>query len=71
MMNKNISVIVTCYNLEYYISRAVHSCLNQTLSQDHYEVIIVDDNSTDNSWKHIKIFDDNPTVIKVIKHKEN
>jgi len=70
-MSKLISVIITCYNLEYYISRAISSCLNQTLSDKHYEIIIVDDCSTDNSWKHIKIFDDNDAVIKIMRHKEN
>mgnify|MGYP003666149136 CR=1 FL=1 len=38
-----VSVIITCYNLEKYISRAINSCINQTLSDDRYEIIVVDD----------------------------
>ena len=36
---KKISVIITCYNLEKYISRAINSCINQTLSDEKYEII--------------------------------
>jgi len=47
--NIKVSVIITCYNLEKYISRAINSCINQTLDDDKYEIIVVDDCSTDNS----------------------
>lgn len=46
-----VSVIITSYNLEGYIERAISSALNQqgvTL-----EVIVVDDCSTDNTWSVI------------------
>lgn len=69
-MNKLISVIILCYNLEDYISRAIHSCLHQTLSDDLYEIIVVDDGSTDNSWKQIHMFDDFECV-KSIKLPKN
>ena len=51
-----VSVIITCYNLEPYISRAINSCLNQTMSEDDYEVIVVDDMSNDRSWDTIQGF---------------
>jgi len=51
-----VSVIITCYNLEEYIARAINSCLNQTMSEDDYEVIVVDDMSTDRSWDIIEGF---------------
>ena len=41
-MNK-VSIIITNYNKEKYIKRAIRSCLNQTYK--NLEVIIVDDNS--------------------------
>jgi len=43
----NFSVIIPCYNLGPYVEKALRSCLAQTL--DHIEVIIVDDESTDES----------------------
>ena len=43
-----VSVIVAAYNQEVYIGRCMRSLLNQTLSQDKYEIIVVDDGSDDN-----------------------
>ena len=51
-----ISVIITCYNLEKYIARAINSCLNQTFPDDLYEIIVVDDCSSDKSWDLITGF---------------
>jgi len=53
-----LSVIILCYNEEKYINRAIHSCLHQTLPDDLYEIIVVDDGSIDNSWNEIKLFDE-------------
>jgi len=51
-----VSVIITCYNLEEHIARAINSCLNQTMPEADYEVIVVDDMSTDRSWDIVKGF---------------
>ena len=42
-----LSVIIPCYNVEQYISRCLESLLKQDLSQDLYEIVIIDDGSTD------------------------
>lgn len=42
-----VSVIITAYNYERYIERAIRSCLDQSLSKNQYEVIVVNDCSTD------------------------
>lgn len=47
MSNPEISIIVTNYNHSQYIEGAVKSILNQTIK--NYEIIIVDDKSTDGS----------------------
>ncbi len=47
----DISIIITTYNVERYIERAIESALTQqgvTL-----EIIVVDDCSTDNTWQVI------------------
>ena len=44
-----ISVIVAAYNCERYIEKALQSVFSQTLSNKHYEVIVVNDGSTDNT----------------------
>mgnify|MGYP001302220657 FL=1 len=65
---KLISVIVTCYNLEDYITRAINSCINQTLPDDKYEIIVVDDCSSDKSWEAISRFGELITSIKSEKN---
>ena len=44
-----LSVIIPAYNVERYISRCLESILKQGLKTDQYEVIIINDGSTDNS----------------------
>jgi glycosyltransferase involved in cell wall biosynthesis len=66
--NIKVSIIITCYNLEKYIARAINSCINQTLDDDKYEIIVVDDHSTDNSNLVIETY---TGLIKHIRLKEN
>lgn len=47
MARSTISVFITLYNHERFIRRTIQSALNQTLSP--YEIIVVDDASTDDS----------------------
>jgi glycosyltransferase involved in cell wall biosynthesis len=49
-----VSVIITCFNREECIQRAMQSVLNQTYLEN--EIIVVDDCSTDNSLEIIKKF---------------
>jgi predicted O-linked N-acetylglucosamine transferase (SPINDLY family)/cellulose synthase/poly-beta-1,6-N-acetylglucosamine synthase-like glycosyltransferase len=56
LYNPLISVILTTYNHEKYISESIESVLNQTL-QD-FELIIVNDGSTDKTDEIIKNFRD-------------
>mgnify|MGYP001290137320 CR=1 FL=1 len=55
-MNPEISVIIPTFNRQKYISRAIRSILNQSISKDLYEIIVIDDGSTDNSISIIKLF---------------
>jgi len=42
-----ISVVIPAYNEEKYISESLESLQNQTIPQEFFEVIVVDNNSTD------------------------
>jgi len=70
-MNKNptVSVIIPTYNRAHLIGRAIQSVLNQTY-QD-FELIVVDDGSTDNTEDVIRQFQEKDKRIRYIKHDKN
>ena len=53
-MSSKVSVVMPCYNAEKYISEAIDSILHQTYS--NWELIIVDDASTDRSAELIQAY---------------
>ena len=63
-----ISIIVPVYNVEKYLENCIESILNQTFKD--FELILVDDGSTDNSGKICDIYKKKDSRIKVI-HKNN
>ena len=68
IFNKDlISIIMPLYNKEEFIKNTINSILEQTYT--NFELIIVDDNSTDNSKEIIEKINDKR--IKLIKLKEN
>jgi len=64
-----ISAIIPTYNRAHLLPRAIKSVLNQTF-QD-FELIIVDDASTDNTGIVVREFQEKDKRIKYIKHKKN
>lgn len=52
MLNKSklFTIIVTTYNNETSIQSTLDSIIHQTLDNSHYEIIVVDDCSTDETW---------------------
>ena len=65
---KLVSIIITNYNCEDYIEKAIKSCLNQTYK--NIEILIIDDNSTDNSLENINkyLYDKRINVYKINKN---
>lgn len=53
-MKYEISMIMPVYNGEKFIENAMNSIINQTFGFKNIEVIIIDDNSTDNTKNIIK-----------------
>ena len=51
-----ISVVMTAYNEKDYLPRALKSVFSQRFPRQDYEVIVVDNNSTDNSAQIAKSF---------------
>ena len=69
MSAHNISVIIPNYNHAAYLKQRIYSVLNQTLQP--YEIIILDDCSTDNSVEIIKEFVSQYPNIRFIKNQLN
>ena len=69
MFNVGVSIIMPAYNVEQFISESIKSVLAQTY-QD-WELIIVDDNSTDNTYEIAKSYAESDGRIKVIRFSEN
>ncbi len=56
-----ISVIICTYNREKFLKLALDSYKNQTLSPEEFEIVVVDNNSTDNTKNIVeKFIEENP-----------
>lgn len=64
-----VSVITPAYNTEKYVSEAIESILNQTLG--NFEYIIIDDCSTDDTWKIIQEYAKKDARIIALKNEKN
>lgn len=67
--NSLISIILPVYNGEKFIEQAIKSCINQTYKK--FELIIVNDNSTDNTLSIVNYYVQKDDRIKIINNKEN
>lgn len=61
------SIIITTYNYGMYIDECIQSCLNQENFYD-FEVIVVDDGSTDDTQVRLKKYADNRLKVFVIEN---
>jgi len=71
MENKNslISIVIPCFNAEKYLAATIDSCLQQTYT--NWEVIVVDDGSTDASLEIARNYSNYYSNIKVITIENN
>ncbi|WP_144581776.1 glycosyltransferase family 2 protein [Campylobacter coli] len=64
-----ISIFTCCYNHEKYLERCINSILRQTYK--NWELVCVDDKSTDNSLKILQDFAEKDKRIRVIEKENN
>ncbi|SFK47075.1 Glycosyl transferase family 2 [Lachnospiraceae bacterium KH1T2] len=64
-----LSVFMPCYNVEKYVEDAIRSVLYQTYSE--FELIIVDDGSTDKTLEILKRFERLDSRIKIYVNEKN
>lgn len=65
MKEVDVSIIVPVYNVEQYVDKCVSSILNQTYQ--NFELILVNDGSTDSSLQHLKQFIPNDRITIIDK----
>lgn len=53
-----ISVVIPSHNRKKNVELVLTGLLNQTLSKEHFEVILVDDGSTDKTYELVEVFKD-------------
>ncbi|WP_372936922.1 glycosyltransferase family 2 protein [Seonamhaeicola sp.] len=66
MQTPLISILTPFKNTEVYLSECLNSILNQTYT--NWELLIIDDHSTDNSFQLVKEFASKDTRIKLFKN---
>ena len=64
-----ISVIIPVYNVEKYLRECLDSLINQSFMD--FEVICIDDGSTDKSYKILEEYSQKDSRIKVLKQEHN
>lgn len=68
-LNPLVSIVMCVYNGEGFLQEQLESVLNQTYS--NYELLILDDRSTDNSVSLIKTYQETNNRIRLIQNSTN
>lgn len=68
-MNKQLSIIVPVYNVEKYIHKCIDSLYHQGLSDDCFEVIVVNDGTKDASMDIVSSFANQHSNIIIINQE--
>jgi len=66
-----VSVIIPAFNVEGFLSECLDSLYQQTLRPQEFEIIIVDDNSSDKTLKIAKDFKRKRNNVKVLHNEKN
>ena len=67
----DISIIMPVYNVEKYLARCLESAIRQTFPRNKYEIICVNDGSTDNSLEILERYAEQFPNIKIINQKNS
>lgn len=71
MFMKTISVVVATYNRGKLLVNCIKSLMKQSYPKNKYDIIIVNDGSTDSTIEDIKYFVKKWKKIRIITHKKN
>ncbi len=70
-MNPLLTIIIPCYNCEHTLSEAVNSCFRQGLDKSSFDIIMVDDCSTDDTKKIMAKIAEKYDNVKCLFHTTN
>ena len=63
-----LSIIIPLYNVEKYIGKCLESIFSQQVSEDNYEVIVVNDGTPENSMRIVENYMSQPNL-KVVNQE--
>ena len=63
-----ISLVITTFNYGHFLERSIRSAIDQSLDKDAYEIIVIDDASTDHTSLILDNFQEN---IRTIRFEKN
>lgn len=66
-----LSIIIPVYNAQSYIDECLQSCLSQDIDKNDYQIICIDDGSTDNSLSILNDYKKNNSNIIVVSQKNS
>jgi len=65
-----LSIIIAAYNVEKYIEKCVYSCVHQNILKSDYEIIVINDGSSDTTRDKVNKLTFEIKNLKVV-HQEN
>jgi len=68
MNNPEVSIIITTFNYDKYVARAIRSCIEQSFLKRDFEIIVIDDSSKDSTKYILQSYGH---WIQTIEHTEN
>jgi glycosyltransferase involved in cell wall biosynthesis len=64
-----VSILITCFNYEAFVGRAIESALDQTFAPS--QIIVSDDASTDNSCAVVETYVQRDTRVRLLRNEKN
>lgn len=71
MNNIDVSVVIPAYNAEEFIEKTIHSVLSQSAEDFSFEVLLIDDGSSDNTLKIAQTISENNKRLLVFTQKNS
>lgn len=63
-----VSLIITTYNYGHFVERAIRSAMDQSLHPDQFEILVVDDASTDHTAEVLANYTDDVRIFHLEKN---